>query len=147
MNLDFSGLDQIAQKKRPHSKPQESFSPLEEYESAPGDKRPENGLKTAVEGTQQLQREADQKRDALQHAAGVYKRYQENIKATETLQAEILKGVAAGVDTETLFLKAAKALSLTISNDLFYNQIERAIQHRKSTTETATPATQETLEP
>ena len=78
-----------------------------------------------LDGTQELQRRADNQRDAIARAAEVYKRYQANIKATETLQAEILKGVAAGEDIYQLFLKAAKALSLTISNDLFYLQIER----------------------
>ena len=77
-----------------------------------------------------LQREADQRGNILQRAAEVYKIYQDNIKATELLQAEILKGVNAGEDITTLFLKAVKALSLTVKDDLFYNQIAKTLQQK-----------------
>lgn len=125
MELDFTGLDSLAEKKPPATTPQERVLGQEEYKNASEKESPGDSLKTALDGTQELQRRADNQRDAIARAAEVYKRYQANIKATETLQAEILKGVAAGGDIYQLFLKAAKALSLTISNDLFYLQIER----------------------
>lgn len=125
MELDFTGLDSLAKKKPPATTPQERVLGQGEYKNTSEEESPGDSLKTPIDGTQELQRRADNQRDAIARAAEVYKRYQENIKATETLQAEILKGVAAGEDLHQLFLKAAKALSLTISNDLFYSQIER----------------------
>lgn len=40
------------------------------------------------------------------------------------LQTDILKGVKAGESIYSLFLKAAKAISLMTSNSVFYSQIE-----------------------
>lgn len=125
MELDFTGLDSLAEKKPPATTPQERVLGQGEYKNTSEGESPGDSLKMPLDGTQELQRRADNQRDAIARAAEVYKRYQANIKATETLQAEILKGVAAGEDIYQLFLKAAKALSLTISNDLFYLQIER----------------------
>lgn len=131
MDLDFSGLDELAQKKQPHRKPQERILGAGEYDFTQEEKSAGNAPKTPQNGTQQLQREADQKRQAIEQAAAVYKQYQENIKATGTLRAEILKGVTAGEDLEQLFLKAAKALSLLLSDELFYRQIERTLADRR----------------
>ena len=130
MELDFTGLDSLAKKKTPATAPQERVLGQGEYKNTSEQENPGNGLKTASDGTQQLQRRADSQRDTLARAAEVYKRYQDNIKATETLQAEILKGVAAGEDIYQLFLKAVKALSLTVSNDLLYTQAERDLAAR-----------------
>lgn len=71
-----------------------------------------------------LQAEADRRGDALERAGEVYRAYQENIKRSETLQQEILKGVILGEDVCSLFLKAAEAISLMTSNTVFYKQIE-----------------------
>lgn len=102
MGLDFTGLDGLSGAAR-------DFTP-EPEPAAP-----------------KLEREAQHAAEARQRAAAVYKTYQENIKATELLQAEILKGIKAHDDIYALFLKAAKALSLTISNREFYTQIEREL--------------------
>jgi len=124
MELDFTGLDSLA-KKQPATTPQERVLGHGEYKNTSEQENTGNGLKTALNGTQELQRRADNQKDAIARATEVYKRYQDNIKATEILQTEILKGVAAGEDIYQLFLKAVKALSLTVSNDLFYKQIEQ----------------------
>ena len=63
--LDFSGLNQIAAAADFAEQPQESAQ------------HPE------------LQRAADQRAETLRDAADVYKRYQDNIRATEILQAQI----------------------------------------------------------
>lgn len=128
MGLDFTGLDSLAAEKQPTKTPQDGSLGQGEYKTTSCQDNAAEGRTAATGGTAILQREADNKRDALATAAAVYKRYQENIKATEILQAEILKGVAAGEDLQELFLKAVKALSLTISNDLFYNQIAATLQ-------------------
>lgn len=131
MNLDFTGLDSISQEKQAPKKPQNGLLTQEEYKSTSAGENALQGQEMAVNGTGHLQREADQKKDAISRAAEVYKRYQHNIKVTETLQAEILKGVKAGEDVAGLFLKAAKALSLAVSNDLFYQQIEQEMHSRQ----------------
>lgn len=63
-----------------------------------------------------------QQAEAARRAAEVYKIYQENTKATEQLQAEILKGLRSRADINALFLTAVKALSYTLHNDLLYQQ-------------------------
>lgn len=125
MELDFTGLDSLAEKKPPATTPQERVLGQGEYKNTSEQENPGNGFKTALDGTQELQRRADNQRDTIARAAEVYRRYQDNIKATDTLQTEILKGVAAGEDIYQLFLKAVKALSLTVNNDLLYTQVER----------------------
>ena len=59
----------------------------------------------------------------------VYRTYQENIKRSDQLQTDILKGLKAGEDVYSLFLKAAKAISLMTSNSLFYSQTEADIKN------------------
>lgn len=67
---------------------------------------------------------AQEKQDELKE---MYNIYQNNIRASEGLQSKILKGVKAGENIYTLFLQAAKAISLMTSNTVFYNQIESDI--------------------
>ena len=69
-------------------------------------------------------RDTQREREDHQRSLEVYRAYQENIKASSQLQTEILKGIKAGEDVYSLFLKAAKAISLMTSNKLFYTQIE-----------------------
>ena len=70
-----------------------------------------------------LQREADRNKRFNELAKEAYKEYQKNIKLSETLQCEILKGVKSGENILPLFLKAVKAISLMTSNKLFYTEI------------------------
>ena len=51
------------------------------------------------------------------------------LKTSGQLQADILKGVQAGTDIYSLFLKAVKAISLMTSNTAFYSQIEADIKN------------------
>lgn len=101
MELDFKGLDDLS--------------------GAAQDFKPEPAPAT------HLEREARQIAEDRSKAAAVYREYQENIKKTELLQAEILKGVKAHEDIYVLFLKACKALGLTISNREFFPQIEKEL--------------------
>ena len=52
----------------------------------------------------------------------------ENTLISSTLQTQILKGLTAGEDVYSLFLKAAKVISLMTSNSLFYSQTEEDIK-------------------
>lgn len=73
----------------------------------------------------ELQRQADANADERARAAAIYAEYQRNVKTSEALRAEILKGENAGEDVGILFLKAAKAISLMTGDSGFYTQIER----------------------
>lgn len=109
MQLDFTGLNKIASS--------QGAAP------APGDQKPDEPAVAAGS----LQREADQRKQTLKDAADVYKTYQNNIRTTEILQAQILKGIRQREDIYSLFLKASKALSLTVSDRLLYSQILREL--------------------
>lgn len=59
-----------------------------------------------------------------QQALEVYAHYQDNIRRTEQLSTEILKGLQCGEPLAKLFLKAVKALSLCTDNKSEYDIIE-----------------------
>lgn len=63
----------------------------------------------------------------LLKTADIYKKYQENTIKSSELQTAILKGLNAGEDITTLFLQAAKAISLMTNNEVFYSQAEESI--------------------
>ena len=54
----------------------------------------------------------------------IYLEHAEMREKAASLRAEILKGIAAGHDIYTLFLKAAKAISLMTGDSAFYGQCE-----------------------
>lgn len=74
-----------------------------------------------------LQLEAERAREEKQKILATYKTLQENTRKSESLVAEILKGLQSGEDRETLFLKAIKTISLMTSNQAFYNQAKEYI--------------------
>ena len=83
----------------------------------------------------------------------IYRKYQENAKKTELLQAEILKGLERGENLAALFLKAMKALSLCTDNSILYSQAEQDIRivyglalHEPAAQEQAEAETRERLE-
>lgn len=52
--------------------------------------------------------------------------HQDNTRKSEQLQAEILKGIRAGEDIYSLFLKAARAIG-NMTTEHFYTQAEREL--------------------
>lgn len=85
-----------------------------------------NGLER--EQAKQLFLQATREQEDHRRSLEVYREYQENIKTSSTLQTQILKGLKAGEDVYSLFLKAAKAISLMTSNTLFYSQTEEDLK-------------------
>lgn len=81
--------------------------------------------RTGLEGQQakRLYIQSQREEEAYNRSLEIYKTYQENIRASEQLQTEILKGSKAKEDIYTLFLKAVKAISLMTSNAVFYDRI------------------------
>ena len=132
MQIDFTKLAAIGQGEAPAEKPlpqipQAAKIDAGQYKNTSAGENAAEGLETQKTEFPQLQREADNRKQALQAAAEVYKKYQQNIAATELLQAQILKGIRNQENIYSLFLTAAQALSLTISNREFYQQILREL--------------------
>ena len=57
-----------------------------------------------------------------------YRKQIENIRKSEQLRAEILKGLSGREDIYTLFLKATKCIELMIGDTTFYIQSEDVIE-------------------
>lgn len=142
VTLDFGGL--FSAETIEKTPPKSSKSPVEpllsggQYKTLTEQEKPAEGLKTGLQGIPQkeppeqakilllnTQREREDHRRSLE----VYRTYQENIKTSGQLQTDILKGVQAGTDIYSLFLKAVKAISLMTSNTAFYSQIEADIKN------------------
>ena len=75
-----------------------------------------------------LCREAEQRKQDHQRSKEVYKTYQKNIHKSETLQTEIIKGLSAGEDIYSLFLKAVEALASVTNDNQLYKQAEADIR-------------------
>jgi len=125
--LDFTGL--FSQEETPES-PVEPLlgagainNPIEQQKPVQGQI---NGLER--EQAKQLFLQATREQEDHRRSLEVYRTYQENIKTSSTLQTQILKGLKAGEDVYSLFLKAAKAISLMTSNSVFYSQTEEDLK-------------------
>lgn len=125
--LDFTGL--FSQEEAPES-PVEPLlgagainNPIEPQKPVQGQI---NGLER--EQAKQLFLQATREQEDHRRSLEVYRTYQENIKTSSTLQTQILKGLKAGEDVYSLFLKAAKAISLMTSNSVFYSQTEEDLK-------------------
>lgn len=109
LELDFTGLFGEAPEKQPTRTGYTGFSSEGEYKTTAEPETPPKPTETPYRAG-----------DALE----VYRAYQKNIKASSQLQTDILKGIKAGESLYSLFLQAAKAISLMTNNGLFYSQIE-----------------------
>lgn len=125
--LDFAGLfSPIEGEKQAPESPTEPLLRAGEYKTITEPQKPAERLTEGLEGQQakKLYLDTQREREDRQRSLEVYRTYQENIKTSSQLQTDILKGLKAGEDVYSLFLKAAKAISLMTSNSLFYSQIE-----------------------
>ena len=113
------------QEKQPSKTPTDELLGAEEYKTSA---EQEHALKRQIEGLGALQRKADQNKAEIDRNLEVYRTYQENIKRSGQLQTDILKGVQAGEDIYSLFLKAVQAISCMTSNKTFYSQLEEDIK-------------------
>ena len=109
------------QEKQPSKTPTDEPLGAEEYKTSA---EQEHALKRQIEGLGALQLKADQNKAEIDRNLEVYRTYQENIKRSGQLQTDILKGVQAGEDIYSLFLKAVQAISCMTSNKTFYSQVE-----------------------
>ena len=126
MELDFTRLNSLAF--IAPKKPSETQKGEGEYKTPIEAKKPLETLTEGLEGINKLQREADRKKQDIDRSLAICREYQQNIKTSSQLQTEILKGVRAGEDIYSLFLKAVKVISLMTSNTVFYSQLEGDIR-------------------
>ena len=77
-----------------------------------------------VEGLHYLQRELDARQAEKERNLQIYREYQENKRVSGQLKVEILKGLKAGQDINTLFLKACEAIGLMTSEKLFIKNVD-----------------------
>ena len=99
------------------------FSAIREAAERPKAPAPRGSSENTIQ-TAQLVNAYKQEQVEHERCISIFKGYQKNIKASEEMQAEILKAVKAGESPTALFLKAAKCISLMTSNEVFYEQIE-----------------------
>lgn len=133
--LDFGGLFSAANREnQAPRKPQDEFLEATQYEEPIEEEKPVEGKETAQNGTAPfipaltLLRQAEQEANERERSLEICRRYQDNIRVAGGLRTDILKGVRAGEDIHTLFLKAVKAISLMTSDTLFNDQIEADIK-------------------
>lgn len=125
--LDFTGL---------FSQAEATESPVEPLLGAGATNNPTEQQKPVQGQIKGLEREqvkqlflqATREQGDHRRSLKVYRTYQENTLISSTLQTQILKGLTAGEDVYSLFLKAAKVISLMTSNSLFYSQTEEDIK-------------------
>ncbi len=87
------------------------------------EKRPETKFE-GVGSVQKLQRDVDARQAEKERNLQIYREYQENKRLAGQLKVEILKGLKAGEDINTLFLKACEAIGLMTSEKLFSRNAE-----------------------
>lgn len=123
VSLDFAGLFDTNTAPKIAAEPSLTDN---QYKDTGEQQKPLERLTEGLEGQQAKQLYIEGQRAAQDHKRSleVYRAYQENTKRSGQLQTEILKGIKAGEDIYSLFLKAAKAISLMTSNTVFYSQIE-----------------------
>lgn len=127
-SLAFMGFTEIPPEKQPSKMPLEPLLEPEPYKSPPIVENALQGQLEDLQGIPILQREADTIKQERERAVAVYGEYQKNIKLSEQLQTDILKGAKRGEDIYSLFLKAVQAISLMTSNTVFYSQLNDDIR-------------------
>ena len=136
MELDFTKLNNLAfmdfkgipPEKQTSKTPSEPFIEPEKYKTPPKEENALQGQINGLEGIPILQRQADAKKQDIDRSLAIYKEYQQNTKTSSQLQNDILKGLKAGEDIYSLFLKATKAISLMTSNSVFYRETEENLK-------------------
>jgi hypothetical protein len=120
MDIDFTKLENIARNGENGTKKQ--VSP---YKDTPKQENALNQPTTAKNGIDKISKvRLNKEQENNAKTAEMYGFYQENISRSQTMTAELLKGVQAGEDQALLLLKATKIISMMTGNELIYNQME-----------------------
>lgn len=94
----------------------------EEYKLPPVGQMPTQSRPEPVAGLKKLQEKEEAMKRDHEQCVQVYREYQQNIKLTDSYQAEILQGLRTGEDPTGLLLKAIEAISRMTGNRHFYTQ-------------------------
>lgn len=123
--LDFSGL--FGEKKEAPKTPVDAFSKGDTIKVSSENSKAVTGLIGGLESVPafKLEKRAKNERESREEALRICREHQQNTAKSQMLQSEILKGLKSGEDIYTLFLKAAKAISLMTGESLFYTQAEK----------------------
>ena len=93
-----------------------------EYKLPSVQQQPTQSRPEPVAGLKKLQEKEEAIRRDHEQCVQVYQEYQQNIKLTDSYQAEILQGLRTGEDPLGLLLKAIEAISRMTGNRHFYTQ-------------------------
>ena len=134
MELDFTWMTSIKDEKakrdfnpalaknRPSEQASEPRKADAEYKLPSVQQKPTQSRVEPVAGLKRLQEKEEAIKRDHEQSVQVYREYQNNIKLTDSTQAEILKGLRTGEDPVGLLLKAIEAISLMTGNKHFYTQ-------------------------
>lgn len=118
--LDFTGLfDNGTEAAQSRTEPIKESG---EYKCIPTEK---NGLKGQYKAAQEqapakaLLQQKQQQEEEHQRTLSIYQTYRENMRKSGQLQTEILKGIQAGEDIYSLFLKATEAIGCMTDCGIF----------------------------
>ena len=118
MQLDLSRLEQLGAESPQNN--DKRGEPKEDKDST------QKGIQGKIEGIAAIKLSREQENNAKVKA--VYEEHQKNILISETLQAEILKGIRQGEAPTRLLLKAIKTISLMTGTELLYTHAEADIR-------------------
>lgn len=126
MSIDFTALDNILTE----TAPEHDIRALElgEVNSTGKPRKPATDAQRAPESIPHNLRKEAEERELMRQA---YKGYQENIRRSETLRSEIIKGLRKGEELGDLFLKAIECISTMTGDRAFYTQCRELAQSRK----------------
>lgn len=119
MELNFSALDRLTGGADKQSKNLETYYPSETQNAPDGEFAPSDAMRRYTT------LEAEQHR--AETTAAMYREYQENIKRSELLRAEITKGIQEGADVYGLLLKALEAISSMTGDKVFFEANKEAL--------------------
>lgn len=125
--LDYSGL--FSQEKQAPKSPVDAVSQDNAGNLSSQKEKPATGRIEGLEREQarSLTLQAKKGKEDREEALRICREYQANTAKSQLYQSDILKGIKAGENIYSLFLKAAKIISFMTNNSLFYTQAEKDI--------------------
>ena len=123
MSLDFTALNRITTAKKSYIPP----TAYEEGNLALLLGKPATGQNTAPQGELIHSHRLDAERQERARLREMYATYQENIKLSGSLRADILKGIQRGQEPLALLLKAVECISLMTGDTVIHTQAKEDI--------------------
>lgn len=118
MELDFTGLYNITTNAQ---------KPRESHETA-------QRVNIPAATDKSLQGRLQRRREALDHAEQICKERAEDIRQSELIRADIIKGITAGRPTGELLIQAAEVITLFTHDKAFYTHIKNGVTGQQSKT-------------